>query len=63
MFNSQRNDLFEKFSELNPSFVNLSLADKFKVMLCPTTAFATKLIHRFIKYMFATREKYAEENV
>ena len=63
LFNSQRNRLFDKLSEVNPSFANLSLADKFKVMLCPTTAFTTKLIHRFIKDMFATREKYAEENL
>ena len=57
LFNSQRNRLFDKLSEVNPSFANLSLADKFKVMLCPRTAFTN------IKDMFATREKYAEENL
>ena len=57
LFNSQRNRLFDKLSEVNLSFANLSLAEKFKVMLCPTTAFTN------IKDMFVTREKYAEENL
>jgi len=53
--------LFERLNQVNLNFANLSLADKFKVMLCPTTAFTTKLIHRFIKQMFATRGKHAEK--
>ena len=61
MFNPERNRLFDRLTQLNMNFSNLSLADKFKVMLCPTSAVMTKLIHRFIKHMFTTRGKYAEE--
>ena len=61
MFKPERDLLFERLNQVNLNFTNLSLADKFKVMLCPTTAFTTKLIHRFIKQMFATRGKHAEK--
>ena len=61
MFQPERNLLFDRLTQLNLNFSNLTLADKFKVMLCPTSAVTTKLIHRFIKQMFASRGKYAEK--
>ena len=61
MFSADRKCLFERLEALLPNFAALSLSDKFRTLLCPTTAFTTKLIHRFIKNMFACREKYDEE--
>ena len=58
VFSSDRNCVFTRLSQITPNFPNLSDADKFKTLLCPTTAFSTKLVHRFIKQMFATRDKY-----
>ena len=62
VFSSDRNCMFTRFSQLTPNFLNLSDANKFKTLLCPTTAFSTKLVYRFIKQMFATRDKYDGEN-
>merc|ERR1711942_75600 len=59
-FNSDRNSLFTKLGPLNPSFLNLTEDENFKTLLCPTSAFSTKLVHRFIKQMFASRQKYDE---
>ena len=58
MFDAERTCLFTRLSSLIPGFDKLSLTCKFKTLLCPTTALATKLTHRFIKNMFAQREIY-----
>ena len=58
MFDAERKCLFTRLSSLIPGFDKLSLTCKFQTLLCPTTALATKLTHRFIKNMFAQREKY-----
>ena len=60
MFTAERNCLFKKIECLNPSFAALSLNDKFKILLCPTSAVCTKLINKFIKNMFKSREKFDE---
>ena len=58
MFTADRNCLFKKL--LNPKFANLSLEEKFRILLCPTTAITIKLVNKFIKNMFKGREKYDE---
>ena len=60
MFSAERNCLFKKLERLNPNFATLSLNDKFKTLLCPTLAVGTKLVNKFIKNMFKSREKFDE---
>ena len=60
MFAADRFCLFKRFETLFPNFATLSLDEKFSTLLCPTTAIATKLVNRFIKNMFANREKLDE---
>ena len=57
LFSNERSILFEKLGSLIPSFSQLSLENKFKTILCPTSAKATKLANRFIGLMFKTRMK------
>ena len=61
LFSAERSSLFTRYQLENNSFQTLSAAEKFKVLLCPTNAICTKLIHRFVKHMFASREKYDEQ--
>ena len=49
MFDAERDCLFTKLGQLSPHFLTLSSTEKFKTLLCPTTAFSTKLVQRFIK--------------
>ena len=56
-FNLDRNCFFTRFGQLRPNFITLSDDEKFKTLLCPTSALTTKLIHRFIKQMFTTKER------
>ena len=58
MLDIERNCLFTRLGNHNPNFATFSKTEQFKTLLCPTTAENTKLIHRFIKNMFAKREKY-----
>ena len=58
VFDAARNNLFTRLNELDPHFTPLSLTDKFKTMLCPTSAISVKLVHRFIKNMLSEREKF-----
>ena len=44
VFDAARNTLFTRLNELDPHFTTLSLTDKFKTMLCPTSAISVKLI-------------------
>ena len=60
--NSDRNSVFSRLGQLNPSFLNLTEDEKFKTLLCQTSAFTTKLVHRFIKQMLVSREKYDEDH-
>ena len=57
LFFAERNCLFGKINSINPGFETLSLEEKFKVLLCPTTAKTVKLINKFIKIMFEGRKK------
>ena len=61
MFDAERNRLFTKLERVSPYFLTLSPTEKFKALLCPTTAFTVKLVHRFIKNMFIQRDKYDNE--
>ena len=61
MFSAERNCLFSKIGKLSPYFLTLSLTERFKMLLCPTSALTTKLIQRFIKTMFNQRDKYDQE--
>ena len=57
LFSAERNCLFVKMNSISPGFETLSLEEKFKVLLCPTTARTVKLINKFIKLMFEGRKK------
>ena len=60
VFAADRSCLFKRLELVNPNFATMTLDDKFITLLCPVTAIATKLVHRFIKTMFEKREKYDE---
>ena len=60
VFAADRNCLYKRLELVNPKFAALTLDEKFRTLLCPVTAAATKLVHRFIKTMFEKREKYDE---
>ena len=61
MFKSQRSSLFENIELSNPNFASISDHEKFKTLLCPVSADLAKLVHRFVKNMFESREKYDAE--
>ena len=60
LFTNERNIFYEKLGSLNSSFSQVSIENKFKTILCPTSAKAAKLANRFIKLMFNTRKKIDE---
>ena len=60
MFDCDRNCLFKRFETLDFHFSSLTPEEKFKVLLCPVNATATKLVNRFIKNMFKKRETLGE---
>jgi hypothetical protein len=57
LFSAERNCLFGKINSTNQYFSALSLEEKFKTLLCPTTAKAAKLVNKLIKIMFEGRKK------
>ena len=57
VFKNMRNCLFEKVSLLLHGFRGFSDEDKFKTLMCPTTPQLTKLVNRYINFMFQKREK------
>merc|ERR1712105_543141 len=61
LFTAERSSLFSRYQLENNSFQTLSLVEQFKALLCPTSAICVKLVHRFVKSMFVTREKYDEQ--
>ena len=61
LFSAERSSVFARYQLENSLFQTLSATDKFKVLLCPTNAICVKLVHRFVKNMFASREKYDEQ--
>ena len=61
MFKSQRSSLFTKIELSNPKFATISINEKFKMLLCPVSADLVKMVHRFVKSMFESREKYDAE--
>ena len=63
LFSADRWSLFKSYEVENHNFFQLSLEDKFKSLLCPTSAISVKLVHRFIKSMFAKREKYDDQRL
>ena len=60
-FKSLRSSLFSKVELSNPKFATLSINEKFKMLLCPVSADLVKMVHRFVKSMFESREKYDAE--
>ena len=60
LFSNERTIFYEKLGSLNSSFLHLSIENKFKTILCPTSSKAVKLANRFIKLMFNTRKKIDE---
>ena len=62
LFSNERKSFFEKLGSIMPSFPQLSLENKFKTIVCPTSAKAAKLANRFIQLMFNTRSKIDQSN-
>ena len=58
MFAAERHCLLQQFELMSPDFRTLSEVEKFKTLLCPVSAVSVKLVNRFIKNMFESREKY-----
>ena len=56
MFECDRNCLFKRLETLDFHFPSLTPEEKFRVLLCPVNAAATKLVNRFIKNSFKKRE-------
>ena len=62
LFSNERTVFFGKLGAIIPSFPQLSIENKFKTILCPTSAKAAKLANRFIQLMFNTRSKIDQTN-
>ena len=58
-FKNMREIAFEDISVHLPVFSNLSEIQQFCTLLCPTHATVTKIVNRFIRDMFQSREKLA----
>ena len=43
-----------------PNFSEISSDEKLKIMLCPNTTAAAKVIYKFIRIMFLTRDNISE---
>ena len=54
-FENTRKCFFAKISNMNPLFTNLNPEQKFLTLLCPTNPRQTKVVNRFIKFMFEKR--------
>ena len=54
-FTNQRNCLLGKLRAINPTIQNLNKIDQVKIMLCPTTPTASKLVNKFILIMLKAR--------
>ena len=61
LFKNERSILFNRVESINTKFATLSTTEQFKTLLCPVSAVFVKLIHRFVKNMFESRDKYDEE--
>ena len=61
LFSAERSSFYARYELEKSGFQTLSPNEKFKVLLCPTTAICVKLVHRFVKSMFASREKHDEQ--
>ena len=55
-FLNKRQCLIGKLSSLNPNILNYSPLEQVKLMLCPTTAQAAKLVNKYIYILLKARE-------
>ena len=55
-FQNKRQCFLGKLSSLNKSILDLNPIDQIKVMLCPTTPQAAKLVNKYISIMFKARK-------
>ena len=55
-FMNKRQCLIGKLSSLNPKILEYSKIEQVTIMLCPTTAQATKLVNKYIHIIFKARE-------
>ena len=53
----ERLALYNSISSRNSKFTNSSNVEKFKMLVCPTNHFETKLVSRFLQQQFSDREK------
>ena len=52
-----RPDLFSSIVSTNSNFSNMCNLDKFKTLVCPTSAANCKLVSRFLDKQFSDKEK------
>ena len=55
-FLNKRQCLIGKLSSINPKILEYSQHDQVKIMLCPTTAQAAKLVNKYIYILLKARE-------
>ena len=53
----ERLALYNSIGSRNSKFTNSSDVEKFKMFVCPTNHFETKLVSRFLQKQFSDREK------
>ena len=53
---NKRQCLLGKLSSLNPKILEYSKIEQVNLMMCPTTAKATKLVNKYIHILFKARE-------
>ena len=60
MFENVRGIFYKEYSVVKKGFMELTDQHKFLTILCPTTAYLTKLTNRFIRNMLVDRNKIDE---
>ena len=57
LFKNTRNKFFEEISSAIPGFKDLPEGKKFATLMCPINPQVVKRVNRYIKFMFAERQK------
>ena len=50
-----------KMNSVIPGFCDLSSDDKLKIILCPKSSAAVKIVNKFIRIMFLARDKISDD--
>jgi hypothetical protein len=62
VFSLKRACFWGKMSSIIPDFINMSSSDQLKIILCPTSTAATKIVNKYIRIMFLARDNIEDGN-